>query len=100
MSLNDTHRETLCFCSVQYKNGYLAPSDLFHMFKQSVKFYTFYYHVLKDDRYLRIVIHQIDRKNECFLLSASFMTKFGLLFVLRLENSFFRGFILKPTERA
>ena len=25
----------------------LAPSDLFHMFTQSVKFYTFYHHILK-----------------------------------------------------
>ena len=27
--------------------GSLAASGLFHMFTQSVKFYTFYYHVLK-----------------------------------------------------
>ena len=34
--------------SVQYKNGWLAASDHFHMFTQSVKFYyTFYYHVLR-----------------------------------------------------
>ena len=44
--LNDTHREKL-FYSVQDKNGCLAASDLFHMFTQSVKFYTFYYYVLK-----------------------------------------------------
>ena len=34
------------------------------------------------------------------LLSASFTSKFGLVFVLTLENAFLRGFILKPTERA
>ena len=32
--------------SIQYKNGYLAASDLFrYMFTQSIKFHTFYYHV-------------------------------------------------------
>ena len=31
------------FYSIQYKNGCLAASELFHMFTQSVKFYTFYY---------------------------------------------------------
>ena len=35
------------FYSVYYKNDCLAASDLFHMFTQSIKFYTFYYHVLK-----------------------------------------------------
>ena len=35
------------FYSIQYKNGRLAASDLFHMFTQSIKFYTFNYHVLR-----------------------------------------------------
>ena len=35
------------FYSVQYKNGCLAASDVFHMFTQSIKLYTFHYHVLK-----------------------------------------------------
>ena len=35
------------FYSNQYKNGCLAASDLFHVFTQSIKFYTFYYHVLE-----------------------------------------------------
>ena len=35
------------FYSIQYKNGRLAPSDFFHMFTQSIRFYTFYYHVPK-----------------------------------------------------
>ena len=40
---NDTQREKLLY-SIQYKNGWLAASDLFHVFTQSVKFfYTFYY---------------------------------------------------------
>ena len=34
------------FYSIQYKNGWLATSDLVDMFTQSIKFYyTFYYHV-------------------------------------------------------
>ena len=37
------------FDSVQHKNGCLATSDLFHMFKQSVKLYTFHYHILKSN---------------------------------------------------
>ena len=35
---NDTHRERLVFHSVQYRNGWLAASDLFDMFTQSIKF--------------------------------------------------------------
>ena len=31
--------------SIQYKNGWFAASDLFYMFAQSIKFYTFYYYV-------------------------------------------------------
>ena len=33
-------------------------------------------------------VHQIDSKNEWLLLSASFTAKFGLAFVLTLENTF------------
>ena len=42
----------------------------------------------------------LNSKNEWLLLPARFTAKFGLVFVLTLENAFFlRGFILKPTER-
>ena len=41
--INDTHRERLMFHSVQYRNGWLASSDLFDMFTQLIKFYTFHY---------------------------------------------------------
>ena len=35
------------FYSVKYKIGWLAASDLFYMFTQSIKcYYTLYYHVL------------------------------------------------------
>ena len=48
-----------------------------------------------------ILIHQIDSKNGWLLLSANSTAKFGLVFVLTLENAFsYRGFISKPTERA
>ena len=37
------YREKL-FYSIQYKNGWLAASDVFDMFTQSIKFYyTLYY---------------------------------------------------------
>ena len=72
------------FYSVQYKNGWLAASDLYDMFTQSIKFYyTLYYHVC-----LKNVIHQIDSKNEWLLLPTRFTAKFGLDFVLTLENAF------------
>ena len=41
-----TEKKT-AFYSIQYKNGCLAASKTFHMFTKSIKFYTFYYHVLK-----------------------------------------------------
>ena len=65
-------------------NGWLAASDLFDMFTQSIKFYTFHYQY----RCLKNVIHQIDSKNRWLLLSAGFRAKFGLVFVLTLENAF------------
>ena len=78
----------------------MAAFDLFHMVTQSIKFYTFHYHLLKSTTYLKNVIHQIGSKNEWLLLSASFTGKFGMVFVLTLENTFFRGLILHPTEGA
>ena len=80
----DTHRERLVFHSIQYRNGWLAASDLFDIFTQSIKFYTFHCHY----RCLKNVIHQIDSKNGWFLLSASFTAKFGFAFVLTLKNTF------------
>ena len=82
--LDYTHKEKLMFFSIQYMNGWLAASDLFDMFTQSIKFYTFHYQY----RCLKNVIHQIDSKNGWLFLSASFMGKFGLVFVLTLENAF------------
>ena len=46
------------------------------------------------------MIHQIDSKKEWLFLSTRFTGNFELVFVLTLENTFFRGLILKPTEKA
>ena len=40
--INDTHREKL-FHSIQYKNGWLAASNLFNMLTKSTYAYKFYY---------------------------------------------------------
>ena len=69
----------------QFSTGWLAASDLFQVFTQSIKFYTFHYQY----RCLKNVIHQIDSKNEWLLLSARFTAKFGLVFVLTLENALY-----------
>ena len=52
-SVNDTHTERLVFHSIQYRNGWMVASDLFDMFTQSIKFYTFHYQY----RCLKNVIH-------------------------------------------
>ena len=82
--VNYTHRERLMFHASQYRNGWLAASHLFDMFTQSIKFDTVHYQY----RCLKNVIHRIDSKNGWLLLSASFTAKFGLVFVLTLENAF------------
>ena len=58
----------------------------FFMFTQSIKFYTYYYHILY--RYLKNLVHQIDSKNQWLLLSARFAGEFGFVFPLTLENTF------------
>ena len=76
--INDTHRERLMLHSIQYRNGWLAATDLFDIFTQSVKFYTFHYQY----RCMKYVIHQIDKRNGWLLLLVRFTAKFGLAFVL------------------
>ena len=70
---NDTHREILVFHSIQYRNGWLAAYDLFHLFAQSINFYTFHFQY----RCLKNVIPQIDSKNGWLLLSASLRQNLG-----------------------
>ena len=84
--VNDTHREKLCFTQFSKKNGWLAASDLFHVFTLSIKFYTFHYDVLMFEKCDSSNIQ--GSKNEWLLLSASFAAKFGLVYVLILENAF------------
>ena len=86
ISINDTHREKLC-TQFSIRNGWLPASDLFPVFTQSIKFYTFHYDVLKA-RMFKNVINQMDSKSEWLLLSAKFTAKLGLVFVLTLGNIF------------
>ena len=53
---NDTYRKKL-FYSIQYKNGWLAASELFNMFTQSIKFYYTLYYTYQEYRCLKDVIH-------------------------------------------
>ena len=77
----------------------MAASDYFRMFTQSIKLYTFHYHVLRV-QCLKNVIHQIDSKNEWLLLSASFTAKYWLVFVLTLENDFVKRFHFKANRNS
>ena len=83
MLIKESQRERLVFYSYQCRNGWLAASNLFDMFTQSIKFCTFCYQY----RSLKNVIHQIDSKNGWLLLSARFTANFGLGFVLTLEKA-------------
>ena len=76
------------FYSVQYKNDHLTASDIFHVLTHSVKFLHIPLSRMKERRCLKKVIHQIDSKKEWLLLSAGFTAKFGLCFVLILEDAF------------
>ena len=49
---------------------------------------------------MKNVIHQIDSKNEWLLLLAGFTAKFGLVFVLALENSFSWRFHFKASRKS
>ena len=67
------------------------------MFTQSIKFYT-YVTRIKEYRCLKNEIHQIDGQNEWLLLLASSLRQ--NLTLNTEKRLFFRGFILKLTERA
>ena len=76
------------FYSIEYKNGCLAASDIFHMLTLQLSSYTFHYHALKSADIWKKVIHQIDSKKKWLLLSAGFTAKFVLVFVLTLGDAF------------
>ena len=80
----------------KYRNGWLAASNLFFMFTQSIKFYTLHYQC----KCLKNVIFQIDSENGWLLLSASFTAKFGLVFVLTLENAFSQRFHFQGNRKS
>ena len=95
--LNDTDREELYFTQFSTRNaGWLI---LTYVYTVSQVLYI-PLSCIKEYRCLKNVIHQIDSKKECLLLSTSFTAKFVLVFVLTPENAVFRGFFLKPIERA
>ena len=58
-------------CSIQYKDGCLAAFNLFHMCLQNQLSSTLSISCIKEYRCLKNVIHQIDSKNEWFLLLES-----------------------------
>ena len=99
VGINVTHMEKL-FYSVQYKNGWLAASELFDMFTRPTKFYYTLHYTYEEYRCLKNVIHQIDMKNEWLLLPARFMAKLGLVFVLTLENAFSLRFHFKTNRKS
>ena len=55
---------------------------------------------IKKERCLKNGIHQIDSKNELLLLSESFTAKFGLVFVLTVENAFSWRFNFKANGKS
>ena len=80
---NDTHRERLMSHSIQYRSGWLTASDLFDMFTQSIHSSSIHSIISADVWKMWFMKHS---KNGWLLLSASFMEKFGWVFVLTLEK--------------
>ena len=74
------------FFSVQFKNDWLAASDLFDVYTQSLT-YVLYYTIKSTDVWKTWFII-IDSKNEWLLLPGRFTAKFGLVFVLTLAKAF------------
>ena len=76
----------------------MAASDLFLMFTQSIKYNTFYHHVLRVQMFEKF--DPLNRsKNEWLFLSASFTAKFELVFVLTLGNVFSKRFDFKANRK-
>ena len=70
-SLNDTQRERLVFHSIQYRNGWLAASNFFDMFTQSIKinFYSTQFDVYMLHFYQYRCLKNVDNKKGWLLLS-------------------------------
>ena len=88
MKVSDSHRGRL-FCSIQYKNGCLAATELFHIFTQSI-IYVLYIVLpcIKEYRCLKNVIHQTDSKNECLLFFSKSYDKIWIGFCLNAGKCF------------
>ena len=97
---NDTHREKLNFIQFSTRMAdWLLLTFLICLYNQlgSIMHSSITY---KNSRWLKNVIHQIERKNKWLLLLANFTAKFGLVFLLTffLERFHFKAnwnFILK-----
>ena len=92
--INDTHREKPCFAQFSTTMAAWLLLTCFiclHNQWSSIHSIT----RITEHRCLKNLIHQIDSKNEWLLLSASFTAKFGLVFVLPLENAFSQTFHFK-----
>ena len=72
--------------------------DLFDIFTQSNKYYTFHCHIWKSTDISKMWFMKWTVKPNV-LLSGRFTAKFELVFVLTWKTLFLRGSILKPTER-
>ena len=72
------------------------------MFTQSINFYKFYFHIIKECRCLKNVIWQIDRNKWLFLLAfqQSLRQNWSWFLSWHRKAIFRRVFILKITERA
>ena len=78
--------------SVQYKNGWLAATAFLICLNNQLSSIIHSITTYQVYRCLKTVIHQIDSKNKWLLLAASFTAKYGLVFVLTLENVFSNRF--------
>ena len=86
-SFNDTHWEKLCFTQFStWMAGWLLLTFLICLHNQ-LSSIMHSVHVLRVQMFEKCV-HQIDSKNEWWLLPASFTVKFGLVFVVTLKNAF------------
>ena len=86
--INDTHREKL-YGFIQFSTrmaGWLLLTFFICLHNQ-LSSNTFHYHVLTEQMFEKF-IHQIDSKNDCWFLPATFTAKLGLVFVLTLANPF------------
>ena len=97
--INDTHRENLFYFQLSTRMvDWLLLTVFICLHNQLSSIHSSI--TYSEYRYLENVIHQIDSKNEWLLLRASFTAKFGLVFVLILENNFFQKFHFKTDRKS